>query len=359
MKNALIIISVIILFSSCLKEESPFVPFPGIEPKNINDGWTISTPSDENFDEQELLSVFKDIHLREDLFQLRSLLVFTNNKIIAEAYFKDENDISIPKPIWSCTKQIVGVLTGIAIGNEDIDSINSPISTYLDTELQNHPDKKDITIANLLTMRAGIAFDETKDVSALLQRTPENTIDFILEKPLLFNPGQEFSYNSGETHLISASIQNSVGQPLEEWANTMLFSKIGFNNYTWLKYDGYNFGGFGISTTPRELAKIAQLVLNDGNWNGEQVVDSIWVNQMVTTQTITNADSDYTFGNLWWINETEGVYFMAGSGGQYAVVIPEKNTFVVGTAEHDTDNDLEIGFDTFLEIVKRILEAAN
>ena len=184
---------------------------------------------------------------------------------------------------------------------------------------KNHPDKRDITISNLLTMTAGIGFDETADVSALLQNKPSNVIDYILGKPLLFSPGTRFSYNSGETHLISASIQNRVGKPLEDWADEVLFSKIGFEKYTWLKYNGYNFGGYGISTTPRELAKIAQLVLSKGSWNNEQIVDSLWLDKMTSTQVTTNGD--FTFGNLWWENETEGVYAMAGSGGQYAFVV--------------------------------------
>ena len=159
--------------------------------------------------------------------------------------------------------------------------------------------------------------------------------------------------------MITASIQNGVGQPLEKWADDVLFSKIRFDNYTWLKYDGYNFGGYGISTTPRELAKIAQLVLNEGNWNGEQLIDSLWIKEMVSTQTVTSSGSDYTFGNLWWVNVPEGIFFMSGSGGQYAVIVPDKNLLVVAMSEHDTDGDLEIDFNTFLQIVNRIGETAN
>ena len=67
---------------------------------------------------------------------MRSLLVFRNNKLVAETYFKSEDDISALRPIWSCTKQVVGVLTGIAIKNGFIDSVNAPISSYLSSELQ-------------------------------------------------------------------------------------------------------------------------------------------------------------------------------------------------------------------------------
>jgi len=66
-----------------------------------------------------------------------------------------------------------------------------------------------------------------------------------------------FHYNSGDPHLLAASIQNQVGMPLDEWADEELFSPIGFSNYHWLRYDGYSYGGWGISSTPREMAKVA------------------------------------------------------------------------------------------------------
>ncbi|MEO1261747.1 MAG: serine hydrolase [Bacteroidota bacterium] len=359
MKKIVFFISAILIFSACLKEDDPFLPYSGISPQAINDGWEIVPPESVNIDRELLEGIFQKIQEKGDLFQLRSLLVFRDGKLAAENYFKDPNDISTPRPIWSCTKQIVGVLTGKAIEKGAISNIDDSINEYLAEELKNHEDKKSITIEQLLTMRSGIDFDETKDVAALLRNEPTNTIDFILNQPMAFSPGEQFSYNSGQTHLVAASLQNSLNRPLEEWADEVLFSKIGFTKYTWLKYDGYNFGGFGISTTPRELAKMAQLVLNNGKWNGEQIIDSTWIDKMITSQTVTEADSDYSFGYLWWVNEKENLYFMAGSGGQYACVVPDKNMLVVAMSEHDTDGDLEIGFEEFMDIVKDIKITAN
>ncbi len=346
-------------FISCLKEVNPFLSFDGIEPVDINDGWDISSPDSENIDNTALTDVYSDIYNNNDLWQLRSLLVFRNGNLVAESYLKDKNDIDDQRPIWSCTKQVLGVLSGLAVEQGVISSINDPISTYLEDELVNHSDKNDITIADILTMRSGIGFDETSDVSTLLQQIPDNTIDFILSLPMIYSSGETFNYNSGEPHLLSACIQNSLDSSLENWADDELFSKIGFSNYSWLEYDGYNFGGYGISTTPRELAKIAQLVLNNGEWNGDQLINSSWINEMVTTKTSTGENSDYSFGYLWWINESENVYFMAGSGGQYACIIPDKNMIVVATSEYDTDGDLELDFDTFLNIVNKIRATAN
>lgn len=358
MKNVLPIIAIILIFSACLKEEEPFLHLLEIDPVNIDDGWEIARPESVNIDKNSLEQVYQKIQDNKKLPQLRSLLVFRDERLIAEHYFKNPDDIFIQKPLWSCTKQIVGVLTGKAIEEGVINDIDDNISEYLASELTNHEDKKSITISHLLTMRGGIDFDESKDVATLLRKKEDNVIDFILSQPMLFTPGERFRYNSGETHLIAASIQNALERPLQSWADEVLFSKIGFKNYSWLDYDGYNFGGFGISTTPRELAKIAQLVMNGGTWNGEQVIKEDWVKNMTSTQTQTLSGSDFSFGYLWWINEKENIYFMAGSGGQYACVIPDQNMMVVAMSEHDTDGDMEIGFEEILDIVKDVRSTA-
>ncbi len=355
MKKYLFFLLLSVFITACLKEESPFLPFTGIQPRDIQDGWEIATPNQENMDEAKLSNIFRALQEDGSLYQLRSLLVFRNNKLLAETYFKDENDISITQPIWSCTKQVLGILTGLAIEKEIIKDINDPISNYLSDDLKEHPDKNSISLENLLTMRSGIDFDEVADFSILLQNEQGNTLNFLLGMPMFSEPGQQFHYSSGDSHLAGACIQSALGRTLEAWADELLFSKIGFTNYSWLKYDGYNVGGHGISTTPREMAKIAQLVLNQGNWKGEQLITSSWINKMTTTQTDTGVVSDYSFGYHWWINEKEGIYFMAGSGGQFAAIVPAKNLLVVSTAEHDTDGDQELGFDTFLEIVKKII----
>lgn len=356
MKKFVLIAGCTFAICSCLKEEDRFLPYSGMTPIEINDHWVISSPEAENMDRQALESIFRGIHRTGEPWQMRSLLVIRNGRLVAETYLKDRDDIRNPQPIWSCTKQVMGMLTGIAVHQGYIDSLSDPISKYLD--LQNHPDKKDITIENLLTMHSGIAFDEKEDVSTLLQRSQGNTIDYILGLPLLFPPGQAFNYNSGDPHLISACIQNSLGRPLDEWAYEELFSKVHFENYSWLEFDGYNFGGFGLTTTPRELGKLAALVENQGYWNGEQLIDSAWVREMVSFKTSTHS-AELDFGYQWWISKSMDLYFMSGSGGQYACIVPDKDLIVISFAEQDTDDDLELGFEVVLEIVKDVIQASN
>jgi len=354
MKRIILLMLVALAIMGCLREEYPFLPFEDTTPTQLRDGWETSTPEQEGIDKPTLEVVYQDIHADKQLWPLRSMLVIKNGKLVAENYFKDENDLYEPRPIWSCTKQVLGLLTGLALEQGYIQSLDDPISDYLTTELQGHDDKKDITLRQFLTMQSGIDFDERTDVSALLQHKPENTLDYLLSIPILFPAGDHFRYNSGDPHYVAASIQKALGQKLSTWADTALFSKIGFTNYSWLTYDEFNFGGYGISTTPREFAKIAQLVLNKGQWNGEQLVDSLWVQEMTATQVETSATSAFGFGYLWWNNEGEGIHFMAGSGGQYALIDPEKQLLVVITCEHDTDLDAELEFEEALNILNQV-----
>ena len=202
----------ILFFSitACLKEEEVFISDLDIVPISIDDGWEIVSPNEVQIDPTLLEEVYSRIHDEASLPQLRSLLVFRNEKLVSEFYFKSPTDIITPRPVWSCTKQIIGLLTGKAIEEGVIRDVSDKMDKYLTAEIAPYQDKRPITIEHLLTMRSGIDFDETKDVAALLRKEPMNVIDFILSKPLLFNPGDRFRYNSGETHLLAASIQNAV-----------------------------------------------------------------------------------------------------------------------------------------------------
>jgi len=348
----------IIILSSCMMSDHPFQDFDTLAPVDLNDGWTISTPSVESIDAAALDQIFQELHNNRELWQMRSLLVFRNDKLVAETYLKDDSDRTTPRAIWSCTKQILSLLTGVAIDKGILTSISDPLSVYLPAELEEHSDKGSITIEDLLTMRSGIGFDETDNASQLIQRNPADTLDYILNIPMFDSPGQTFHYNSGDPHLIAAAIQNEAGMPLEDWADANLFADAGFENYNWIKYDEYNFGGWGISTTPRELGKIAHIVMNNGLWNAQQLVPSAWVTSLKQSQVDDVSTDGKDFGYLWWIldRETVDYPFMAGSGGQFAVIVPDKNLVVLSMSEHDTDGDMELDFNDFMEIVDAIAD---
>ena len=360
--------AVVVILASCLREPNLKLPFTTFVPVNLNDGWEISTPSAEGIDEAELRKIYEYFHESPDLWQVRSLLVFRNNRLVAESYTKNPAEITELVPIWSCTKQIIGILAGIAIDKGYIDDINDPIQKYLPSEIARFPDKGAITIRNLLQMQSGIAFfnDGFKGgAHSLLLQIPSNSVDFILGKPMHFPQGERFHYNDGDPHLISAIIQRQTSKTTRDWADEVLFSKINFKNYTWAVYkDGVTLGGNGISTTPREMARIGQLVLNNGYWNGVQIISSEWINEMTSVKIPENqvnfANVAHTsFGYQWWINESRGVVFMGGRGGQFVFVKPSKNLVVVTTADPTDSSDHAFSLGSALRIFDRIDRISN
>ncbi len=347
------------LFSGCLNDDELNLPFTSIEPKNIGDGHLISNPTSENVDSLIINEIYEDVYEDENLWSLRSLLVFRNGKFISEAYLKDEQDITNKHIVWSCTKQVMGALTGIALENGLINDINDPISVYFDSELNDHPDKANITIKNLLSMQSGIDYNNEEQTDELLRQIPENSLELILNRPMNSSPGEKFHYNDGNPHLMSALIQKITNKPADEYAEEFLFSRIEMTNYNWLRYkDGVTFGGFGIEITPRELSKIALCVADQGRWKGQQIINSDWIEEMTSVQTKMEG-SEYAFGYFWWIDEIRNVHFMWGVGGQFAFIVPDKNLVIAMTSFPNTKGEYEIQANEALDIVDRIINASN
>jgi CubicO group peptidase (beta-lactamase class C family) len=355
MLRAVFFLSVAFLLSSCLKEEELKKPFATYTPRQINDGWELSTPEAENMDHQVLKEIYRDFHANQDIWQVRSLLVFRNRKLVAESYTKDDDDISTPRAIWSCTKQVVGLLTGIALEKHIIGSVHDSIANYLPETGQN-PDKKNILVEHLLTMNSGINYSNdglSGQTDDILRQLPSSISGFILGRPVKSSPGTEFQYKDCDPQLVSAIIQNKCGTSTAHWAKDVLFDPLGIRYLQWNNYkDGVTLGGFGILTTPREMAKFGQLILDNGVWKGNRLVSKEWIKEMTTIR----AENIYgcQFGYLMWIDKSRDMVFMWGHGGQFVFILPAKNLVIVMTAEVNTQDDFQ--FSTPFEWVDRIVK---
>ncbi|MFC2090356.1 serine hydrolase domain-containing protein [Bacteroidota bacterium] len=358
-KIAIIIISVLV--TGCLKSDPLHLPFSSFEAIDMNDGLSVTGPAAENIDSLKLAAAYELAYSDPDLWSLRSLLVFRNNSLVSEAYLQDADDINRQHLIWSSTKQVMGILTGIAVDQEIISSIDDPISRYLPSETADHPDKAGITIRQLLTMHSGIDFNNDGlggETFQLLAQIPDNMTEFILARPMRNEPGTDFYYNDGDPHLLSAVIQAAVGKPTDEWADEVLFSKIGMSNYSWIRYkDGTTKGGYGIESTPREIAKIALCVANKGSYGGEQIVSSTWVDEMITP--VAEAYWGYMFGFYWWIDTSRDIHFMAGHGGQFAFIVPSQSLIIVMSSIPNTQGAYQVIPDEAMVIVDEIIRACN
>jgi len=349
----------VFLLSGCLKDDPMNKSFTTFVPEEIHDGLEISTPEDQGMDSEILNQIYTSIYADENLWSLRSLLVFRNGSLVAESYLKDDMYRTHPQMIWSCTKQVVGILTGIALDEGVISSLDDPISDYLTGLTEDHPDKAGITIRELITMHSGIDYNNDGvegETDKVLREIPDNLTSFVLSRPMRTDPGTDFWYNDGDPQLVASIIQESTGMATDEWAEELLFSKLGMTNYNWVRYkDGTTLGGYGIETTPREMGKMALCVADSGWYDQEQVIPSQWISQMTSAQVETG--SDYGFGYYWWLDPTREIHFMWGHGGQFAFIVPSESLVVVMTSIPNTQGDYQIQADEALPIVDQIIDA--
>jgi CubicO group peptidase (beta-lactamase class C family) len=352
-------IIILTLMTGCLKEDPMKQAFTGFDPVDIGDGWTLSTPSAEFIDSLALDRVYKDVYANDDYWMTKSLLVFRNGKLVAESYLKDDIDRTRIDAVWSCTKQVNSIITGIAIDQGYIGSVTDPASEYLPEYIAKYPDKASLTLENLLMMGSGVAFDNATQSDVFRKHLTDNSIDYVLGLKLNFEPGTGYNYNDGDPQVVSGILQAATGKPLDEYGKEVLFDPLGITNYKWERYsDGVTLGGFGILTCPRELAKIAECVLDSGRHNGQQVIPLDWWEEMLSIK-VPDAGGPFSFGYFWWSVPSKGYKLMWGHGGQYAFIVPEKRLMVVITSLTQVDDDVNVSAEEIMsDIVDRIATTA-
>ena len=200
-----------------------------------------------------------------------------------------------------------------------------------------------MTLEDLLTMRAGLAWRETgyayapgsgNSVMAMLRTA--NWTRYVVDRPMAAEPGTRFAYNTGASHLVSGAVTVVTGRRADEVAADALFRPLGITAVAWARApEGVTSGGFGLALAPRDLAKLAFLYLHRGRWDGRQLVPEDWVEASTTDQVAPPEE----YGYLWWLDRADGYAFMAGLYGQLAVVAPRQDLVAVVTAHIPADVD--------------------
>jgi len=240
---------------------------------------------------------------------------------------------------YSATKTIIGLLIGIAIDKGFIDNVSQTFESFF-PELTYHTNQPQITIEHLLTMMSGIYGD-----GSLVW---DRTLQEILNENLWSTPGTTFEYSSTSTHLLSAIINRSSGEKSSEFAQDNLFDPIGISRDDWYWQNNselIDYGGYGLWLTPQAMSRIGLLMLNNGNWNGTQVISENWIIEMGTP----HSPSGY-YGYLVWM--TEYAYAANGFGGQVIFIIPEHNMTVIFTAAIISSSAL----DHYLHIIENFIK---
>ena len=298
------------------------------------ESWQYASYRDVDLNQEIIENMFEHISLSN--YQIRSVLLVKDGYLVVEEYsIVGPNTL---QPVYSVTKSITSSLIGIAINEGYISGVNQSILDYLwDDNIPNLIGKENITIEHLLTMTSGIAWTEN-----ISYNSPENFfrqliissnwVEFVLNQDMVTEPGTEWNYNSGGSHLLSAIIEKATGESTLMYADYHIFSKLGFSEYTWETdpQDIY-FGGSGLRIMSKDMAKFGYLLLNNGSWNGTQIISEEWVEQATESSVILSDATHY--GYQWWIYPQYNVYLALGWAGQIICIIPEYDIVAVFTSE--------------------------
>ncbi|MDR2039435.1 MAG: beta-lactamase family protein [Bacteroidales bacterium] len=339
-------------FSSCLKDEPFKSGYEGFKPKKIDDDWERSSLEAEKVNESLIEQAYRLINEDDRYKMARSLLVFRNGKLIAEAYPEDKADIHRIHHIQSVTKSITSILTGIAMQNGDMTDPDEKLYAIFPEYFDNDDTKRDISIRDALCMQTGLLFDNDKHTKKLYHSS--HSVTYVLSLPKVSGAGTEMLYNDGAPHLISKAIESKSGKTLEQYASEHLFSVLGITDWLWESAeDGTTFGAFGLYLKPRDLGKIGQLLLQNGKWGEVQLIDPGYLQEATREQAIDDADQPY--GYYFWILP-DHAYYALGHGGQFLLVSPEKSLVVVYTAWPYSDSRF---FDEPSELMDLIIESCE
>jgi CubicO group peptidase (beta-lactamase class C family) len=332
----ILIVLITWIFPSCSENEDET---PSWHPLDLNDGWDVSTVEGQGLDPAIIDDLYADAGKFDNLF---SFLIVKNGYLVAEQYFNGRS-VSDAEPVASVTKSIVSALTGIALQENYIVSINQKLKDFFpDIDWgSTDPKKSEITIEHVLQMRSGYPWEEVYGLIDTL-RASTNWIHYLKDFQLVNDPGTKFGYSNFTAHMMGIIISRSADESLISFARNHLFNDMGVSVPYWpADASGYNYGSGDIFLTPRSLAKFGQMYLDNGFWNNVQLIPSEWIDASLqiyspTTygrEILTNINK-LGYGYLWWsgISGDHPVWFAWGHGGQLVVIIHDLNMVVVTTA---------------------------
>jgi len=263
-------------------------------------------------------------------------------------YFKSEYKMN---ELRSISKPIVGITIGIAI-DRGLRLRGKPLT--LDTEIwsffdgrvkitntENIEKLKKFKLIHLLTHTYGYA-DGLLFSKDIKDKDPYTLLEYLLNYDIVYEPGKHFVYSNVGPYLFSAIVQEELGINLAEMVDKLLFQPLGISEYQWKNYGKYCAGSSGLKLSNEDLHKIGLLLIQDGKYQGTQIVSKKWVEQMRKPQVLTPTMYDekrvfpkYAYGYYLWICKN-GTYYCDGTDGQYLIVLPNNGT-VITTFGHQPD----------------------
>jgi CubicO group peptidase (beta-lactamase class C family) len=264
----------------------------------------------------------------------------------------------------SVSKTVTSVIIGIAMKRGDFKAgLDAPVLNYFDAAKVRNVDerKRRVTLRHVLTMTTGlkwvenVPYDDPRSDSSLMEAT-DNWVQYVIDKPMAKEPGKVFNYSSGVSELLAHIFKKETGQDIDSYGEKYLFQPLGIAHFWKRTYNGEVDTEGGLYLSGDDLAKIGYLYLQDGKWNGQQLVSKEWVQESVAP--FIQAEEDYKYGYKWWLmprKDSQQLVWMArGFGGQDLVVYPKEQLIAVFTAW-----DILGSADAEHELVSRVLSSVQ
>lgn len=353
----------------------PPVAYSYSVPESLNDGWAVGHLNDHGIDAALISTMVDDID-GPQFTGIDSISIVRNNTLVLSESFRQrldefdswsENTDLDTHILHSTSKSFISALAGIAIDQGYIDSTEvSFYSLFAYANYENWDTRKStMTLDDALTMRFGYPWDEWSEPYG----DPENTLSILtannsdysralLDLPIATTPGSNFVYNTAGTVAIGQAIENSVGIPLEDFAQMHLFAALQITDAVWGETpSGLPNGGSGLFLTTREMVKFGQLYIADGKWQNEQVVSAEWVQRSILPYNELSWGDTSGYGYQWWIDRfTVGgqaivSYSTRGYGGQYIFCVPSLQLVVAFTGRNYGTDGAGLPFDLMQQFI--------
>ena len=301
--------------------QKPDFPFDAV----YEQAFVRATPESQGISSDLFAALLRELDASKDT-EMHHFMALRHGKVICECNFAP-----YPKGMWHITHSMCKSITGMAIGmlieegklklDENIYDIFSDQINALSKIF-----RPVITVENLLTMTSGVTFNESGIVSG------NDWLGSFLNASVNGKPGTEFQYNSLNTYVLSAIVTKRTGETLTEYLTPRLFGPLGITKYYWETCPkGITKGGWGLFLCAEDMAKLGQLYLQKGKWNGQQLVSEYWI-EISTARHPKTQNGTYGYGYQLWMEQRPGSFEYNGMLGQNVIIYPDMDMVLVTNA---------------------------
>lgn len=301
--------------------QKPDFPFDAV----YEQAFVRATPESQGISSDLFAALLRELDTSKDT-EMHHFMALRHGKVICECNFAP-----YPKGMWHITHSMCKSITGMAIGmliEEEKLKLNENIYDIFSDHINAFSKifRPVITVENLLTMTSGVTFNESGIVSG------NDWLGSFLNASVNGKPGTEFQYNSLNTYVLSAIVTKRTGETLTEYLTPRLFGPLGITKYYWETCPkGITKGGWGLFLCAEDMAKLGQLYLQRGKWNGQQLVSEYWI-EISTARHLKTQNDTYGYGYQLWMEQRPGSFEYNGMLGQNVIIYPDMDMVLVTNA---------------------------